>query len=104
MKKVIEGKVYDTDSAELLHSWENMADTGNFNYCSEELYVTRKGAYFVAGEGGAMSTYAEALGGGSWGGGEGITPMPKGEAMQWLEQHEGHDVLLDRFGEDLECA
>ena len=104
MKRVIEGKVYDTDTAELLHVWENMADTGDFRYCSEELYMTQRGSYFIAGEGGAMSPYAESLGGGNWSNGNGIEPVSKDRAMKWLEEHHGHDVLLERFSEDLEPA
>ncbi|WP_347273236.1 hypothetical protein [Candidatus Kuenenia sp.] len=72
MKKVIDGKIYNTETAELLHAWSNGKYTSDFGYIKESLYRTKKGAYFIAGEGGAKTGYARACGSNSVCGGEGI--------------------------------
>lgn len=94
MKRVVDGKLYDTERAEKLHEYENMDDQGNFYYYEEALYRTAKGNYFIAGSGAAMSKYAESLGGGSWGGGGGIRPLTKPGAADWLDEHDGVEVLV----------
>jgi hypothetical protein len=106
MQRVIEGKVYDTETAEPLHTFEPIHDTGDFHYFIETLYVTTKGSFFVAGEGGAMSPYSESLGGGSYGGGSGIQPLSLTEAVRWLEESDGHEILTsnERFAEQLKEA
>lgn len=104
MKRVIDGKRYDTDTATLIHDWENMYDRGNFHFYEESLYITKKGRYFLAGSGGAMSPYSESLGGGSYGGGSGLQPISKGQALQWLEEHEGHDAIELYFADEVEDA
>src|SRR3990172_2422569 len=69
MKKVIDGKIYNTETAELLHEWDNGMYGNDFGRCEEALYRTKKGAYFIAGEGGAMSRYARSCGSNSTCGG-----------------------------------
>jgi hypothetical protein len=106
MKRIMDRKVYDTEAAQSLHTYEPIADGGDFHYFIETLYATPKGSYFVAGEGGGMSPYAESLGGGSTGGGSGIRPMSLEEAMDWLEETGGHEVLTtdERFSAHVEQA
>jgi hypothetical protein len=87
MKKVIDGKVYNTETAECIHEWSNSYYPNDFHYCEESLYKTKKGAWFVAGEGGAMSGYARSCGSNSWAGGEGLRVLSDEEALGWLEQH-----------------
>lgn len=93
MKRVIEGKVYNTATANRIHAYESPEMSGDFQYFMEALYRTQRGNYFIAGEGGPMSPYAESLGGGSYGGGSGITPVSLQEAAWWLEEHGGEEVL-----------
>ncbi len=52
MKKVIDGKVYDTETATLKAEWENMYDARNFNYVEEQLYQKKTGEFFLYGYGG----------------------------------------------------
>ena len=49
MKKIIEGKTYNTETALLLGDWQNLWK-GDYHYCREELYRTKKGTYFLYGE------------------------------------------------------
>ena len=99
MKKIISGKVYDTETAKRLAWWENMPDRGNFHYCSEELYRKKTGEYFLFGEGGPMTQYATTVGQNSWGWGERIMPMSYAEATAWAEEHLDGDKYEEIFGE-----
>lgn len=103
MKQVIDGKMYNTDTAEEIGSWSNHLG-GDFRSCSETLYRTKKGNYFVHGEGGAMSKYAEQCGDGM-GGGSAIIPMDKDEAFEWAQQHCGdEDDVIEHFKDMIEEA
>lgn len=65
MKQVIEGKRYDTATAQEIGSGGGKAYPGDFHYYRESLYLTKKGPFFLAGEGGPLSRYGRpAYGGG----------------------------------------
>ena len=99
MKRIIDGKKYDTETAYMVGQWENMYDVSNFHYFSESLYRKRTGEYFLFGEGGAMSKYAETVGQNQWQGGEKIIPLTYENARKWAEEHLGVDVYESEFGE-----
>lgn len=103
MKKVIDGKLYDTKTAELLHEWSAGFPTSDFHHCYEALYRTPRGALFLHGEGGPLTKYATSHGN-SRGSGEDITPMTREEAMAWLEQHDGVAALIEHFSDSIEDA
>jgi hypothetical protein len=104
MKKVIDGKIYNTETAELLHNWDNGHYGNDFRSCEESLYKTKKGAYFLHGEGGPMSKYAKSCGNNSVCGGASITPITEKEVLAWLEEHDGSDVLESLFPDQIEEA
>ncbi len=87
MKRVINGKLYNTKTATLLVSWDNRLGSNDFNNCSETLYRTENGNYFLEGDGGAMSRWSKSNGKTTWGssGLEALTPQ---EALEWLEDHD----------------
>ena len=87
MKQVIEGKVYNTETAEEIAEWGNGLGCSDFRHCDEKLYKTKKGAFFLAGEGGPMSKYSRACGD-MTGGGEGIIPLSEDDAREWCESHD----------------
>lgn len=96
MKKVINGKVYNTETAEEVHAWDNGLGYSDFRNCSETLYVTKKGNFFLEGEGGPMTRWATSYGGGnSYGSGSGLKEMSMDEVIEWLENHDGDDVLTE---------
>ena len=99
MKKIINGKLYDTATAKRLADWENMYDVGNFAYCHESLYRKKTGEFFLYGSGGPMTQYAEAVGQNSWRGGARIMPMTFAEAREWAEEHLDGDDYEEIFGE-----
>lgn len=103
MKKIINGKVYDTTTAERVGGWSNNCSTGDFNYCSEELYQKRTGEFFLFGEGGPRSKYAVSCGNNDWGYGKRIIPLTYEAAQKWAEEHlsaEGYEAIFGEVVED----
>lgn len=96
MKKVINGKIYNTETAERIANWDNGVYGGDFNTCDETLYKTSKGAFFVHGEGGAMSRWGESVGYNGRVAGSGIEALTTSEALEWCENH---GVDADTFAE-----
>lgn len=98
MKKVINNRLYNTDTAHELGTWANMADVRNFNRFTETLYQKRTGEYFIYGKGGPASKYAETIGQNTWSGGEKIIPMTFENARKWVEDHLDADEYEAIFG------
>jgi hypothetical protein len=86
MRKIIHGKVYDTDTARLVGEWSADMSVTDFDWYREELYQKKTGEYFVWGEGNARSPYAQHSYD-AWVGGEGIAPVSYDGARQWAEDH-----------------
>lgn len=97
MRKVINGKLYDTDTARPIVNWSK-GYTTDFSYVSETLYRKRTGEYFVHGKGGPMSAYRETIGQSQWSGGEAIRPLDYDAARRWMEGHAEADQYEREFG------
>ena len=97
MKKIINGKRYDTDTAKKLASdwYSNRTD---FHYWEETLYRKNTGEYFLHGEGGPASKYAQNIEQNSWSGGEKIIPLSVENARKWAEDHLDGDEYEKIFG------
>lgn len=102
MKQVIDGKLYNTETAEHLHGWDNGLYGGDFNRLAEDLYRTTKGAFFLHRDGGALVMHIPC--GDGYTGGEEIVPLSKASAIEWLEDHKGTQVLLAEFADAIEEA
>lgn len=98
MKKIINGKVYDTSTASRVAAWENMQDVRNFGRCTEALYRKKTGEFFLHGEGGPMTRYAKTVGQNEWSGGEEIIPLSYEAAQKWAEEHLDGDEYEEIFG------
>lgn len=98
MKKVINNKLYNTETAKEIHCWDNGYFTNDFNYMSETLFQKKTGEFFLYGTGGAMSRYAESSGN-SWGAGCTIIPLTIDETKKWLEDHADGDIYESVFGD-----
>ena len=98
MKKIINGKKYDTDTATLIASWDNGLGYNDFSFCKENLYRKKTGEYFIHGEGGALSKYSKSVEMNTRVGGESITPLTEEEAKTWVEQH-ANESYEEIFGE-----
>lgn len=98
MKKIINGRKYDTETAKKLGYWSNAYSLSDFKHCEETLYKKRTGEFFLYGEGGAMTSYAQKDGDGLWMYGEAITPMTEKDAKQWAEKYLTADEYESIFG------
>lgn len=96
MKKIIKGKVYDTDTARLLGSDGNYFRS--FQEWREQLYQKRTGEFFLYGEGGPASKYAHSIGLNEWSGGWKIIPLTAEKAREWAEEHLTADEYEEIFG------
>ena len=102
MKKIINGRVYDTEKAKELGTYANAGNWRDFSHLEETLYRKKTGEFFLFGEGGPMTRYAEAEGQNSWSGGRRIMPMTYDEAREWAEKHLTADEYEAIFGEIVE--
>ena len=97
MKKIINNKVYDTETSQRLVVWEN-GRWGHDDACRESLYRKRTGEFFLHGEGGPMSKYAKSRGDNSWSSGEELIPLSYEAAQKWAEDHLTGDQYEAIFG------
>jgi len=109
MKKIINGKRYDTSKAVEVGECNNIGEGADsvtdFKFWSATLYRTpRSGQYFLRGEGGPMSRFSQSAGQNCWKSGEDIIPMTKQEAMEWAEQHLSPTKIEEEFGDIIEDA
>ena len=99
MKKIINGKMYNTETAIYLGGNEPITDRGNFRWYYEELYLKKAGEFFLAGEGNGLSKYSTSYGINEWGPGKGIIPLTIEEARSWVTKNLSTDDYIDIFGE-----
>lgn len=97
MKKVIKGRIYNTETAKKIGA-DSYSAPGDFYYYCDELFQKRTGEFFIYGVGGAMSKYAETIGQNQWSGGEAIIPMTYENARKWCEEHLDGDEYEAVFG------
>lgn len=100
MEKIINGKRYNTETAELIA--ERKDNMGSFDYVHEELYRKRTGEFFISGEGGARSKYARRIEQNTWSDGWAIVPITDEEAKEWLEKYASVETYEQCFAVDEE--
>lgn len=98
MKKIIDGKVFNTETATCVGEWSNGDYCNDFKWASEKLYKKKNGEFFLFGEGGPMSTYAESVGNNSWTGGLAINPLTVKEAYDWAMENLAASKFEEIFG------
>jgi hypothetical protein len=104
VKKIINGVRYDTDKAELIGEYETNLPYNDFKWFSAGLYVTPKARrYFLVGEGGPMTRFAQRVDNGATYG-EGLFPMEPSEAREWAEQHLSVETVEQHFADQIEDA
>lgn len=99
MKKVINGKLYNTETADKICSWSNNYYPNDLHYYIERLYKKKKGEFFLHGEGGAFSKYSIGIWGGGSIAGEKIIPLTLQEAKDWVENYSSIEIYEKLFGE-----
>ena len=98
MKKIINNKLYSTESAEFVGS-DSYSNQRDFHHWVEELYKKKNGEFFLYGEGGPLSKYQKEIGMNEWSGSSNIIPMTEEEARNWAEEHLTSDEYIEIFGE-----
>lgn len=99
MRKIISGKVYDTDTAKKIGMYANSDGWRDLNHFEETLYRKKTGEYFLFGEGGMTSKYAVHVGYNAWEDGSKIMPLAYSEAKAWAEEHLETEKYEAIFGE-----
>ena len=74
MKKIINGILYNTETAKELAEWSNGLSSSDFSNETETLYRKKNGQLFLYGSGGPLSEYAVSYMQ-SWTSGEDIKPL-----------------------------
>ena len=101
MKKIINGKRYNTETANYVASYDNGLSCSDFRNYSEILYRTKKGTFFLSGEGGPMSHYSRPCGDMTSGGSD-LVVLDHDEAREWLERHDFVKELEEYFADEIE--
>ena len=107
MKKIINNKRYDTDTAKKVAEYDSDVARSDFNFYREDLYQKRTGEFFLHGQGNGASKYAERAFPDGWTSGEKIIPLTVDEAREWAERTQDADTYESIFGvvdEDSEKA
>lgn len=87
MIKVINGKRYNTETADAVFYYNNGKFQSDFGYRSKTLHLTPKGSWFLHHWGGPMTDMAVAVGSNGRGWGEEIEAVSGDDAYGFLEAH-----------------
>jgi hypothetical protein len=98
MKRIIDGKSYNTDTAHCVIGLDCRANRGDFAWHDTNLYQSPKGQFFIAGTGNAASMWAEPAAGGGSTGGDGIRLVDADEARQIMEREGCDEAAFERAG------
>ena len=97
MKRIINGKKYDTNTASLIYRATANCPCSDFAYWEEELFLKKTGEFFIAGEGHGFTKWASHNGNSS-GYGYGLEPISLDEAKEWVSRHCTVDLYEETFG------
>jgi len=103
MKKIIDYKLYDTDTAETIVTWRNGYPKEDIRHCLQKLYRTNEGRWFLYGEGGYLSIYGtihESIPCG----GRDVFAFTDGEAFVWLAKRNFVDEVQQYFPDRIRVA
>ena len=100
MQKIIDGRMYNTETAEVIAKADSngVYARSDFHWQKETLYKKKTGEFFLCGEGGPMTKYAEPDGNGArWG--EKIIPLTVDDAKRFVEENCSTETYIELFGE-----
>ncbi|MCT4606331.1 MAG: hypothetical protein N4A64_09560 [Marinisporobacter sp.] len=98
MKKIINGRMYNTDTAKYIGEYTNGYFPDNGYYIGKELYRKKTGEFFLYRQGGGLTEYAVRYGNGSSGSST-IIPLTFQETKEWVEEYLDADIYIELFGE-----
>lgn len=98
MRRIINGKKYDTETAEEVGYASSGGSKCDFSYWEETLFKKKTGEFFLSGEGHGFTRWACSCGNMS-GYGHGLEPISLEEATEWGERHLSGEKYEDVFGQ-----
>ena len=101
MKKIIDGKLYDSDKAEQLALSTNKYPPGNSYFEAEMLYRSPQGQLFIYGHGGPLSGYGITKGNTHYGGEE-LWLVTEEEAKEFCIENNLTSAVLELFPDSIE--
>lgn len=99
MRKIIDGRRYDTDTAKKIWEHEPIENMNDINYYRETLYQKNNGELFMHCVGNAGSKHNKPSGANCRRGSETINPIDYYSARQWALERMPEDQYNDIFGE-----
>lgn len=101
MEKIIDRRVYNTETGVEIAYWSNGGGRSDFSFCEETIYRSPKGRYFLHGEGGAASKYAVS-GIGFSSGGEDISLLDEDAVIDKLVEWGEVEIVKELFPDSVE--
>lgn len=98
MKKIINGRLYNTETAEYI-GYDEYGNVGDCHWWCESLFKKRTGEFYLFCEGGAFSQYGKQLRYNEWSEGRDIMPLSIAAAKEWAEDHLSYEKYVRCFGE-----
>ena len=101
MKKIINGKLYNTETAKEMAYIINSNGTysrNDFRWFEETLDKKKTGEFFLYGNGGPMIRYASHIENNGRGWGEAIIPLTVEEAKSYAEENYNVETYEEIFG------
>lgn len=98
MKKIINGKTYNTETAkEIGYASNNRVSRRDFSFWEETLYQRKDGEYFLHGHGGPYTSYSRIVMGMQTGS-EMIIPYSEENAKKWAAEKLTAEEYENIFG------
>ena len=91
-KHVIDGKIYNTETATEIAEYHTGGSMGDFYYCYETLYRSPKGTFFIDGEGGAATRWGDGTCAG-----RGAIVITRDDALAWCERQNVNGETIEKF-------
>ena len=98
MKKYINNRLYDTDKAFEIDTYENRYYDFDCRYIKETLYQKQNGEFFLFGQGGSWTIYRQPRKRGGFSGSAVIVPLSIEKAKEWAKAHLSAEVYVLIFG------
>lgn len=98
MKKHINNRLYDTDKAFEIETYNNQYYDFDCRYIKETLYQKQNGEYFLLAQGGSWTKYRKPRKRGGFSGDTVIVPLSIDEAKEWVKAHLDDETYILIFG------
>lgn len=98
MKKYINNRLYDTDTAFEIDTYENRYYDFDCRYIKETLYQKQNGEFFLFGQGGSWTKYRQPHKRGGFCGSAVIVPLSIDKAKEWAKAHLTPEGYILTFG------